>query len=244
MGTTLESATTLLLGLTVWVIYTFDHLNDARHIVHRASTERHRFHQKHFNILAFACILCLLLCGWLTQYIAPATLVYGTILGSIVLAYFMFLYWLKLKASYHKEISIALIYAAGIMLAPLSTSQVLNVALVLIIYIQFVLIALSNLLIFSSYEVIPDTKDASASLCRIIGVGNCQKLVWAMLIGQIVIAALVITTIPEWSMLEWVLLGMALVTGSLLVFRRVMIKGDTYRLVGDGVFILPIIAIL
>ena len=39
------------LGLTVWMIYTVDHLFDARRIKGTASTERHRFHQDHFGVL-------------------------------------------------------------------------------------------------------------------------------------------------------------------------------------------------
>ena|SRR5688572_29933788 len=38
----------LALGLTVWIIYTADHLRDAKKIKHRASTQRHRFHQQYF----------------------------------------------------------------------------------------------------------------------------------------------------------------------------------------------------
>jgi hypothetical protein len=46
------------LALTVWVIYTADHLRDARNILKRASSERHAFHQSHFGIL-----LVLLICA-------------------------------------------------------------------------------------------------------------------------------------------------------------------------------------
>jgi hypothetical protein len=37
------------LGLTVWIIYTLDHLRDAKQILNVASTDRHRFHQEHFK---------------------------------------------------------------------------------------------------------------------------------------------------------------------------------------------------
>src|SRR5688572_9142526 len=46
----------LALGVTVWAIYTLDHLRDAKKIRHEASTERHRFHQRHFKVLTV--LLC------------------------------------------------------------------------------------------------------------------------------------------------------------------------------------------
>src|SRR5690606_1730538 len=39
------------LALTVWVVYTLDHLRDARSIPGVAATDRHRFHQQYFKVL-------------------------------------------------------------------------------------------------------------------------------------------------------------------------------------------------
>src|SRR6478736_436347 len=49
------------LGLAVWIVYTGDHLLDAKRLREQASTFRHGFHQQHFKLLAvllaIACIL-------------------------------------------------------------------------------------------------------------------------------------------------------------------------------------------
>src|SRR5688572_15677356 len=46
------------LALTVWIIYTIDHLRDAKTIRKVASTDRHRFHQKYFgHILITLCLV-------------------------------------------------------------------------------------------------------------------------------------------------------------------------------------------
>src|SRR6187431_1308602 len=37
----------ITLGLSVWIIYSVDHLLDARKLKSKASTMRHRFHQEH-----------------------------------------------------------------------------------------------------------------------------------------------------------------------------------------------------
>jgi len=40
------------LGLTVWIIYTADHLLDAKKFKNKMRlTERHRFHQRHFKVI-------------------------------------------------------------------------------------------------------------------------------------------------------------------------------------------------
>src|SRR5687767_3029402 len=50
----------MALGLTVWIIYTIDHLLDARKIHVSASTERHRYHQTNFTPLLYALLIALL----------------------------------------------------------------------------------------------------------------------------------------------------------------------------------------
>src|SRR6476659_9916470 len=48
------------LALSVWIIYTVDHLLDARRITRQASTVRHRFHQKNQKILYSVLLLAFL----------------------------------------------------------------------------------------------------------------------------------------------------------------------------------------
>ncbi|NJL13528.1 MAG: hypothetical protein HC913_11335 [Microscillaceae bacterium] len=48
-----EKVVLAALGLTVWLIYTLDHLLDAYQIPPPAHTLRHRFHQQYFGLLVF-----------------------------------------------------------------------------------------------------------------------------------------------------------------------------------------------
>src|SRR5690606_1037114 len=41
----------IMLGLTVWIIYSADHLLDARRIEREAVTHRHSFYQRHFQVM-------------------------------------------------------------------------------------------------------------------------------------------------------------------------------------------------
>ena len=51
------------LGLTVWIIYTADHLLDGIKTHHRAATKRHQFHQYHFKVLCVVMIVAIIIDG-------------------------------------------------------------------------------------------------------------------------------------------------------------------------------------
>ena len=69
------------LGLSVWIIYTTDHLLDARRIKQLASTERHRFHQNNFFILSVLLLLALLADVAIIFYMRAAVFNAGLLLG-------------------------------------------------------------------------------------------------------------------------------------------------------------------
>src|ERR1700710_2690108 len=72
------------LGLTVWIIYTCDHLLDAKRLSQTASTARHRFHQQHFKtIIVFACIATVIT-ATLMFFMKFEVLLGGVILAVIV----------------------------------------------------------------------------------------------------------------------------------------------------------------
>ncbi|UII34243.1 hypothetical protein LVD17_10515 [Fulvivirga ulvae] len=241
--TDLHWATTLLLGICVWLIYTFDHLNDARNIPHMASTERHRFHQKNFKWLTVICILMLLAAAFLVFTIPGETVMWGVALSCFVLGYFLMLYLLRLKSSYHKEITIAILYSVGILLPALSIAQGFDVRDVSIVFVQFVMLAFTNLLTFAVYEIDSDERDFSPSLVRILGVDHSHGLLKVVVTFQIVLS-LILLNVSRFFELEMILLPMITLMGSVVFFRRFYIRVSLYRLVGDAVFCMPLFAIL
>ena len=60
LNATLKPYALVSLGLTVWIIYTADHLLDARKIHAPASTERHRYHQENFTLLFYLLLFAVL----------------------------------------------------------------------------------------------------------------------------------------------------------------------------------------
>src|SRR5690606_25266203 len=73
-GVTVPLVTLSALGLSVWIIYTVDHLNDARHIGHASHTQRHYFHQHHFKRLR-AAVIAGLVVELLLLYYLPSSII-------------------------------------------------------------------------------------------------------------------------------------------------------------------------
>src|SRR5882724_5927551 len=104
------------LGLTVWIIYTADHLIDAREIKQPASTERHRFHQRYFKPL----FILLIIAGGIdaTQlfFIRKTVFFEGLGLAFLIVVYFL----LQRHLRFLKEIIGAVLYTGGVVLIPFS----------------------------------------------------------------------------------------------------------------------------
>ncbi len=112
----------LVLGLAVWVVYTLDHLMDARLAKGKVLTKRHRFHQEHFNALViflfpaigFGLYLVLAELNSFNLLYLGFALAFLMILVRIVGMFFFS------SLPFYKEVSIAFFYVAGISLAPLA----------------------------------------------------------------------------------------------------------------------------
>ena len=154
LGITLDVFVYLIFGSTIWIIYTFDHLMDVRALVEMPLTFRHQIHWKHattiWGVWSFVFIMILSV-----LYKMPAiTLIAGAILAFLVLIYFISLKLLRGIPVYHKEAIASLVYTTGVFIAPLSNYNS-NIGLdIYILFIEFLLLALSNMFIFSIFGIL------------------------------------------------------------------------------------------
>ncbi len=233
----------LVLGLTVWLIYTFDHLQDAKKINDVANTERHKFHQKNFSSLTIISALVLVLIAILIFYLPVTTVVMGAALACFVVAYFIILHFLGLNSSYHKEILIAIIYASGIFLAPMSIYDGAIELVTILIFGQFVNLALINLLIFSWLERDKDRVNGFPSLVNIVG-GHWSKRLIIMLIGLQLALSLFMVIRFGIVDVSLIIVTMTAILGGIAFFSEYFYQNERYRLIGDFVFLIPIIGLI
>jgi hypothetical protein len=224
----------IALGLTVWGIYTLDHLRDAKKIKHAASTSRHRFHQRHFRSLTILlCAIGVMDLGSII-FIKKQVFEWGLLLGLFVGLYLLIQHYLR----FLKEFFIALLYTGGVLLLALSTKSVELTSIQYLIIVQFILIAWINLIMFSWFDQAYDQQDKQNSFVTILGGGPTKIVLYVLMFLNFGLSLL--------GLLLWginfpmiILIAMNATLFLVFQFRKSLSKNDRYRLIGDAVFLFP-----
>lgn len=217
-----------LLAGTVWLIYTADHLRDAEKSV-KSNRERYLFHRANRKWLIAGAITLLLLLIPLLFFI-PIVIFFG----GLVLGIFSFIYLLvqhRLSRYFSKELYVALVYSLGILMIPMLLSERFRWD----ILISLILLTFVNLTIFSWYEREEDVKDQFRSIATQMDSSRLEKvIIWLISIG------LAISIFNTDLIHSYFTIGF--VVYALMTIRpNWFIPNHTYRAIGDGVFLLPIL---
>jgi len=232
---TLRPVGLLALGLTVWVIYTADHLRDAREIGKSASTLRHRFHQEHFRTLLIAAVLAVLVNVFIVFFLRKQIFVRGSVLAAGVGMYLIVQRYLK----FLKEICIAFLYTCGVLLPSYTLTKVELTPAHYLLIVQFGMVAWLNLLIFSWFDREGDKKDKQTSFVTMLGEPITRASIWC-LIGGIFLVTVFSLYNTEMKPAVLIVATMGLVLALIFAFRENFARRDYYRLLGDAVFLLPL----
>ena len=118
------------LGSMVWLIYTFDHLMDAKSIGRDLVSDRHQFHRTYFKQIVYiwSCILVLSAIV-LLPFLPNRTILYGVFASTFVVVHFMLVKMLgsKLAIWIQKEFGVALVFTLGVFVGPISYLKGFNV---------------------------------------------------------------------------------------------------------------------
>lgn len=227
----------VVLGLTVWIIYTADHLLDARRTKGIASTERHRFHQQNFSFLLITVILVTGIDFILIFFIRPVVLQWGLVLSGIMIVYFFIQRYLK----YMKEITIAIVFSCGVLLPSVAVTQkTMDVSLALIVA-QFMLTALVNLLLFSWFDRHRDYQDGRESFVTLAGERGSKKFMEAVFLLNVVLLIGSVFYLPFMIGKVAILFFMNAVLIFMFVRPAYFQAHERFRLIGDAIFLMPII---
>jgi hypothetical protein len=186
----------LILGMAVWAIYTLDHLWDAKGIVGKASSERHRFHQQYFWILSWVLVITIV-SGLTIVLISPNLnfiLLPGLFLGFVMMLCMGALHFFGTKMSRLKEVSTSVFYVLGISLAPFF--QLFPDEIPFPFYVFFFgyfMLALVNLLVLSYLDEKEDKSDGFNSILEYINKDQLEKIIMTLaLLMAIIMGALMI----------------------------------------------------
>lgn len=245
IGVVMPASVPLCLGIAIWVIYTIDHLIDAFKSEEEPSIERHMFHKKYSRLLITA--LVTVVAGGIYQVLSLPTITffYGMALLLAVLFYFVVIYFFR--RFYLKEFFVAMVYALGIFVGPLSlTGGVVTYALAMV-FVQVFLLALINLVLFSLFEIEQDKADKNASIVLKMGPEKTQqmlKILFALLLTVQVFVLVDIEGHLYESAFQLMFVAMTGVLFALQHWPGYFSENERYRLLGDGIFFLPAIWLL
>ena len=244
----------VLLPAGVWVAYTLDHLLDARRVGAAAHTPRHRLHHRHARVLwtlsvAIAAVALLLAYTGLSR----TGLLFGVALATLCGLHEALVKLAGSRASplLIKELGVAVIFTGGTWGLPLMlrfTQPLLRVqpgAAEFILLTQYLLLALVNLLEFSTYEAAADARDGHTSFVLAVGPAAARRTTAVLLLLQIPLAAAALFLAAARSIRpESIFAAMSAMLAVVLLHPAALRKGERYRTIGDGAFLLPLLMLI
>jgi hypothetical protein len=237
-GAKINDSVLLALSLTVWIIYTTDHLLDSRKLKATASTFRHRFFQSHQTIF-----IVLLIAVVLTDFIIVINFPKPLLIAGLYLTLPIIIYLLLQRyLSPFKELCGAILYTCGVMLPAFVLRTMVIGSFFLVPAIQFLLIAWMNLLLFSLFDKERDELDNHVSFSTKFGEDKTQLLILVIFLSILGLTLYQIFR-QDWPM-GLIMLAMGLVLLLMLVKRDRFVMNERFRLAGDAVFFLPLLYFL
>ena len=172
-----------LLGSTVWVIYTLDHLLDGKKKEPEELSFRHRLHvnwRTPLSILLTGVVVFNVLV--LALFTRESIVKSGAILSGFVLLYFLFVAHSKLRhVTGLKEIGVAIGAVSGMVVLPaLEGNASLDMAF-LVYVAAFFFLNLCNLTIFSMADLAADSRSGFRSLATELGREKTKQLAYNLL---------------------------------------------------------------
>ncbi len=232
------------MGLCTWLVYTLDHLMDAKDLAKNAVTFRHSIHVRYFKGITYSWIGVLV--GSLlivVRYLPLQTILFGLGALTIVTIHFVLVYLLgkRISVLVHKELGVALAYAFGVFVGPASYVGFSGV-MPWMLFGSIFFIALLNLILFSYFDYEADQNQGQTSIVR--GMGLKRSM---LLIGFVSVLGLICASYSLFEgsySLFYVLLAILIALLIMIPYKAYFGIGDRYRILGDGVFLLPAVFLL
>ena len=235
----------LILGTAVWLVYMIDHLLDAIKMKNKPQAERRRFINRNFMGLSIAVLLVGLFDLFLSVYYFKKDVLYsGLLIGLIITGYFLLINFFKIKQKIllQKEFIVALIYTAGIYIAPLLRIDFLINTVQFILIVCFFLLVWSDILLIALFEYEKDLHDHFKSFPVLYGKQITQTLI-KIILFVVLLALIAVNLFFKYNKLFFassiILACIAALQFFLLEKKSFYCKNDTYRIITEGMFYLP-----
>ena len=232
----------LVLSLTVWGIYTVDHLKDS-HRSKAFNVLRYQFHRKYYKQLRITVIVVLALITWLLFLLPLSTVLYGFAVLSVCFLYLWLVHGKKLVVN-QKEVFAAFCITMGVVGLLIIQALPLFVWVSLPIFGSFFLTCLINLYLFSFIEKEQDLEIGFATAVTKWDKVKFDERLKALFVAGFLLNVWIMYAGKEFFGLFIVFCLMQMVLFILWQKQEEFIEDEYYRVIGDGVFFIPLIALL
>jgi len=234
----------LCLSIATWIIYTLDHLLDTRKIKEKALTYRHQFHGKYKKQL-FVVLLIVLIIGIVNIYYLPKNILIAGLIGTL----FSLIYFLLLQKTsfWAKELYIAMVYTFGLFIGSVCVLYQHIQPVQWLLIPQVFLLVFSNLLLFSWFDFSNDKQSGYPSMVIHLGIQKTEKIITFILTtGVIVCIAIIFFNATNEATLVIQIILLLMYSLLILLFKKDKLfrKNDLYRVIGDGIFFIPLFFLL
>lgn len=234
----------IILGLTVWIIYTLDHLMDVKKTTGQPNSLRHDFHFKNEKklqlLVGITFVLVFILLIFLPSLhfvIIPGIILAATIACSLGLIYFF-----GKRIAFMKEFLIATFYVLGIVLAPSTLFEKSIPASFYSLAVLYFLVAWVNLLMLSYLDKESDQEDGFDSVINWIAPKNLIKVILSLgTLGIIFSVYLLLFQKSYFNIYTIVLLLMLLI--HMVYFLDEKNQKETIRRILEASFLLPFLVL-
>ncbi|MBV6648002.1 MAG: hypothetical protein KI790_21250 [Cyclobacteriaceae bacterium] len=230
------------LGLAIWLIYTIDHFLDTQK-VEQLATARHRFLREHSLFLQWLCVL-ILVAGSILAFRLPREIIFWALgMGLCSITYLLIAFWRR--SFLLKEVLVAIIYSSGVLLAPYVIAVDTLTFAMFLTFLELLLLALINLLIFAFLEYDQDKAYGFHSIVQSIGLRKTYRLIWIIILLTFLLAFFDLSIMDIETRVSPVPFIVMLSIFALIFAKKdYFANQERYRIIGDGAFLVPIIFLL
>jgi 4-hydroxybenzoate polyprenyltransferase len=238
----------LTLAMTVWLLYTGDHMLDAWKHRKKVEREMHFFMLKNRKVLRFTLGAVALVDSMLIINLLDKELMkYALVLAGLVLLFYAMRHVFRKNRVLHipGEVFVLLLYMAGTWLGPAVVFEHSFEVGHGMIALIFAGVLLMNLGVNSLYDIKLDARLGLVSIARELGAKKTKNMLLgtALAIYLISLLQFLVFAVDRFSQFALILAGMATIYLLVLYFPSRFRKNDYYRLTADAVLFMGFLSL-
>lgn len=244
LDVTLPAFYWFILPLSVWVIYTADHLLDALKVREKATMGRHYFHFVHRKTIGiFLGLAVVILIALVFNYLDRSTIIFGVCVSFMIFVYLLSNHFVnRIFRYFPREFFIAIGYTLGTWGLPIICKYPLISRSDLLLFLNNFLIIVSIPLLYSIYEYDADRTAGFISFASSFGVKAAELTVLIVLTISALVSTWSFLFIERGTGFVMVLMTLALIVA--VIFRKKFSLNEKYRMIGDSTTFLPFLLLV